>query len=67
VHKEISIKINGMFNECFYLCKFVVKRFLLVPRMPLNLNRLIGPRGSGSRTGNGVVPPDAAGNRPAPW
>jgi len=24
VHKENKIKINGMFNECFYLCKLVV-------------------------------------------
>jgi len=24
VHKEIKIKINGMFSECFYLCKLVV-------------------------------------------
>jgi len=24
VHKEIKIKINEMFNECFYLCKLVV-------------------------------------------
>jgi len=24
VHKETKIKINGMFNECFYLCKLQV-------------------------------------------
>jgi len=24
VQKEIYIKISGMFNECFYLCKLVV-------------------------------------------
>jgi len=24
VHKEIKIKVNGMFNESFYLCKLVV-------------------------------------------
>jgi len=26
-----------MFHECFYLCKLVVKRFPLVPRMPRHL------------------------------
>jgi len=24
VHKEIKIKVNKMFNECFYLCKLEV-------------------------------------------
>jgi len=24
VHKDIKIKINEMFNECFYLCKLEV-------------------------------------------
>jgi len=27
------IQLNGMFNECFYLCKLVDKSFLVVPQV----------------------------------
>jgi len=33
VHKEINIKINGMFNECFVYVNYYQYSYFLVPRM----------------------------------
>jgi len=36
--KKTKIKINGMFNECFYLCNLVFSSVLLVSRMLRHLS-----------------------------
>jgi len=53
VQKETKIKMNEMFNECFYLCKLEVKGFLLAPRMLRHLSRAFcSPAPSPNRLAN---------------
>jgi len=73
---------NWNVQRMFYLCKLVFTAFFLshgggggkighlsraICSPAPSPSRHIGPWGSGSRIGNGVVSPDAAWSRPASW